>query len=358
MTQVETVKRPDMLFHLITGIQKWQENFAVIPDELYTGMLMFAHLSAEGNSDPPVDIYQLIRILHRPSHEWGIQCLQNDYPEHSPLLDEAVGLVADTDEFMNRYISPQDAEQQNMYDILKYCREDSRQLQDEYTAIRTFLSEPQHAVITARELNEFVENFQDFELINLIRNCYQEITQELPKFRKCPHCGWTMEYKHDRWRCNKEDICHSLADMEILAPFEFGKQRVFRLKPGIQRFVLLPGISELRLAKRLRKKGYEVDLYPNIDTFDLSVRQAGREFFLDVKDFKDPRTLANFFNEQSASYLEKYQDQCLIVVPRYRGLLFHEYKKRAEMYMSETARYYIRIVMENEVEQVLEDVFW
>lgn len=86
MTQVETVKRPDMLFNLITGIQKWQGNFGVIPDELYTGMLMFAHLSAEGNSDPPVDIYQLIRILHRPSHEWGIQGLHNDYPEHSLFL--------------------------------------------------------------------------------------------------------------------------------------------------------------------------------------------------------------------------------------------------------------------------------
>lgn len=357
MVNVETVKRPVMLFYLITGIQKWQHNYGVIPDELYQGMLMFAHLTAEGNPDPPVDLYQLIRTLHRPSQEWGIPDLENDYPEHAPLLEEAIGLVADTDEFMNRYISPQDAEQQNMYDILKYCREEDRQLQTEYTAIRTFLSEPQHAVITARELNEFVEDFQDSELINLIRHCYQEITQELPNFRKCPHCGWTMEYKNDRWRCNKEDICHSLADMEILESFEFGKQRILRLNPGIQRFVLLPGISELRMAKRLRRKGYEVELYPNVDTFDLSVRQADREFFLDVKDFKDPRTLANFFNEQSATYLEKYQDKCIIVVPQYRNLLFREYKKRAQMYLNETAQQYIRIVMENEIDKTLQEVF-
>ncbi|MBG9795966.1 hypothetical protein ABD76_27435 [Paenibacillus dendritiformis] len=357
MADVDKDKRQVMLFYLITGIQKWQDNFGVIPDELYTGMLRFIQLSAEGNPNPPVDLYQFVQILHKPSREWGIPNLENDYPEHAPLLEEEIGLVADTDEFMNRYISPQDAEQQNMYDILKYCREDGRQLRDEYTAIRTFLSEKQHAVISARELNDFVENFQDSELIKLIRHCYQEITQELTNFRICPHCGWTMEYKHDRWRCNKENICHSLADMEILASFEFGNQRVFRLNPGIQRFVLLPGISELRLAERLRKKGYEVEMYPNVDQFDLCVKQAGRDFFLDVKDFKDPRTLASFFNEQDASYLEKYKEHCVIVVPQYRNLLFREYRKRAQMYLNETARHCIQIVMENEVEQTLQEVF-
>ncbi|WP_195575449.1 hypothetical protein [Paenibacillus sp. 1001270B_150601_E10] len=357
MDHVETVKRPDMLFHLITGIEKWQSDYGLIPDELYMGMLMFIHLSAEGNLDPPVDLHHLLRILHKPSREWGIPGLENDYPENAPLLEEAIGLVADADEFMNRFISPQDAEQQNMYEILKYCREDGRQLQAEYTAIRTFLSDTQHAVIAARELNNFVENFQDSELIKLIRCCYQEVTQELPNFRKCPHCGWTMEHKQDRWRCNKENICRHFADMEMFESFDFGKQRVFRLIPGIQRFVLLPGISELRIAHRLRKKGYTVEMYPRVDTVDLSVSKEDKEFFLDVKDFKDPRILANFFNGQATSYLEKYKEQCVIVIPQYRNVLFREYKKRAQMYLNEKARDYIRIVMENEVDQVLQEVF-
>ncbi|MEC0136457.1 hypothetical protein P4H94_06100 [Paenibacillus macerans] len=352
------IKPSDMLFHLITGIQKWQNNFGVIPDELYKGMLMFIQLSSELNTDPPVDLYHLMQILHKPSQEWGISDLKNDYPEQAPLLDKFVGLVADTDEFLNRFISPQDAEQQHMYDILKYCRDESRSLQAEYTMIRSFLSDPEHAVIAARELSQFVDAFQDPDLVNLIRSCYQEVTKDLSNYRKCPHCGWTMEYRNDRWRCNKEDVCHLLVDMEVLEPFLFGKQRVFRLTPGIQRFVLLPGMSELRMAERLRKKGYEVDLYPNIDTFDLSVKQNGHEFFLDVKDFKDPQTLANYFNDQSASYLEKYLDQCFIVVPQYRDLLFRDYKKRSQMHLNDTAKQYIRIIMENEVDQRLQEVFF
>lgn len=351
-------KTSEMLFYLITGIQQWQNNYGAIPDDLYKGMLMFIQLSSEMNPNPPVDLYHLMQILYKPSQEWRIPDLMKVYPEQAPLLDNFVGLVTDADEFLNRFISPQEAEQQQMYEILKYCREESRRLQEEYTIIRTFLSDPGHAVLTSRERSDFLDRFQDVDLIQLIIACYQEITEEVSNYRKCPHCGWTMEYKHDQWRCNKEDVCRSLADMEALEPFDFGKQRVFRLIPGIQRFVLLPGMSELRMVERLQKKGYEVDLYPNIDTFDLSVRQGGRQFFLDVKDFKDPQTLANYFNEQSSSYLEKYLDQCYIVIPQYRDLMFRNYKKRAEVYLNDTAQRYIRIIMENELERRLQEVFF
>lgn len=350
-------KTHDTLLSLITGINKWQGNYGKIPDELYKGMLLFIEQTAASTDQPPVDLYHLLKILHRPSKEWGIPDLQDYYPEDAPLLEEFIGLTPDADEFLNRYVSPQDAEQQTMYEILMYCREEYRQLQQEYGRIRTFLSNPQNAVVTSFQLSQFADTFLDIQLTNLIKQCYEEITPMMANFRKCPHCGWTLEYKNDRWRCNKEDICHLLADFELISSFDFGRERVLRLIPGIQRFVLLPGISELRIAERLIRKGYQVELYPNVDEYDLLVSEDGKTIFLDVKDFRDPRTLANFFNHQSPAYLEKYKNKCLIVVPNYRSQLFASYRERSMNLLNEIAREYIEMIMEKEIESTLKKVF-
>ncbi|OMD42670.1 hypothetical protein [Paenibacillus odorifer] len=350
-------KTHDTLLFLIIGINKWQGNYGKIPDELYKGMLLFIEQTAASKAQPPVDLFHLLQVLHHPSREWGIPDLQDYYPEDAPLLEEFIGLTPDADEFLNRHISPQDAEQQYMYEILMYCREEDRQLQQDYTRIRTFLSNPYNAVITSFKLSEFAENFSDLHLTNLIKQCYEEITPVVANYRKCPHCGWTLEYKNDRWRCNKENICHLLADFESLSPLDFDKERVLRLLPGIQRFVLLPGMSEVRIAERLIRKGYEVELYPNVDEYDLSISQDGKRIFLDVKDFRDPRSLANFFNHQTPTYLEKYKNQCLIVVPQYRSELFASYRERSMALLNETAREYIKMIMENEIESTLKKVF-
>lgn len=350
-------KTHDTLLSLITGINKWQGNYGKIPDELYKGMLLFIEQTAASKAQPPVDLYHLLQTLHHPSKEWGIPDLQDYYPEEAPLLEEFIGLTPDADEFLNRHVSPEDAEQQTMYEILMYCREEGRQLQQEYARIRTFLSNPHHAVITSFQLSEFAETFPDIQLTNLIKQCYEEITPRIANYRKCPHCGWTLEYKNDRWCCNKEDICHLLADFELMTSFDFGKERVLRLLPGIQRFVLLPGLSELRIGERLTRKGYQVELYPNVDEYDLVVSEDGQSIFLDVKDFRDPRTLANFFNHQSPAYLEKYKNKCLIVVPNYRSQLFPSYRERSMNLLNETAREYIEMIMENEIESTLKKVF-
>ncbi|KJD42904.1 hypothetical protein [Paenibacillus terrae] len=350
-------KEQDMLLSLITGFYKWQGNYGKIPDELYKGMLLFIGQTAPSKAQPPVDLFHLLQILHRPSKEWGVPDLKECYPEDAPLLEEYVGLSPQADEFLNLHISPQDAEQQNMYEILMYCKEEGRQLQQEYALIRTFLSNPQNSIITSFQLSEFAETFTDLQLTNLIKQCYEEITPIIANFRKCPNCGWTLEYRKDRWRCNKEDICHLLADFENLSSFDFGKERVLRQLPGIQRFVLLPGMSELRIAERLIRKGYEVELYPNVDEYDLSVSVNGKRVYLDVKDFRDPRTLANFFNHQTSAYLEKYKGKCLIVVPEYRSLLFASYRERSMALLNETAQEYIEMIMENEIELSLKKVF-
>lgn len=348
----------NMLLLLVRGIAAWQNNYSRIPDELYEGMMRFIALSASPHTKPPVDIHQLIRLLHKPSNEWGIPNIQNYYPENAPLLEEFIGLTAEADEFLNMYISPQDAEQQCMFNILKFCRQKGTELQQDYVKIRTFLSNSRNAVLTFYDLSTFAAEFRHAELTELIHQCYEDVTESLVNYRICPHCGWTMEYKKDQWRCNKEDICHWLADMENLKTFDFGSNRVKRLRPGIQRYVLLPGISEIRIAERLLRRGYEVELYPNLDEYDLSVRKNDRLIYLDVKDFRDPSTLANFFNSQSASYLEKYHEKCYIVVPKYRNDRYPMYVDRSMNRLIEPAKDFIRMITEKELNVMLKEALY
>ncbi|MFC0215223.1 hypothetical protein ACFFK0_22790 [Paenibacillus chartarius] len=346
-------KIQDMLYFLIVGLQKWQKNYSQIPEELHKGMLMFVHESAHSGSEIPVDLHRLLQTLHRPSNEWGIQRLAEFYPAEAALLEEFIGITPDAEDFLNTYISPLEAEQKHMFAILQYCRDESRNLQEEYIQIRTFLSRPQNAVLSSFQLAQFAESFRDRELGNLVRQCYEEVTTQIVNYRKCPNCGWTLEYIYDQWRCNKENICHLLANFEKVDYFNFENERIFRLLPGVQRYVLLPGISEMKIADTLVRKGYQVELYPNVDEYDLAVSLNDKKVFLDVKDFKDPGTLANFFNQKPESYLEKYGEQVYVVIPAYRNDLYNSYGKRVSMLLKDDAKKFIKIIMENELEQML-----
>ncbi|GAA0404195.1 hypothetical protein [Paenibacillus motobuensis] len=351
-------KIQDMLYYLIIGLQKWSDQYSQIPEELHKGMLMFIEEAARSGGKIPTDLHSLLQILHEPSREWGIEGLVEYYPEEASLVEEFIGITPDAEDFINTYISPDEAQQRNMYTILKFCRDESRNLQTEYTQIRTFLSQPMNAVLSAFQLAQFAESFRDRELSILIRHCYEEITSDLANYRKCPHCGWTLEYKQGQWRCNKEDICHALADFERLTQYDYRDERVYRLLPGIQRYVLLPGLSELKLADSLQRKGYEVALYPNIDEYDLAVSQDNHRILLDVKDFKSPWMLANYFNQKQLSYLEKYEEQVFVVVPKYREVVYPSYGKRTSGFLKESTRKFIRIIMEHEVEDKLKEAFF
>jgi len=350
----------DMLYYLIIGLQQWTKNYDRVPEELHRGMLMFVQEVGRSGAEIPTDLYRLLQILHKPSCDWGIQGLTEYYPGESPLIEEFIGITPDAEDFINTYISPDEAQQKNMMAILQFCRDENRNLHAEYTRIRTFLSMPQNAVLSALQLAQFAESIRDRDLSVLVRQCYEEVTLQMEYYCKCPHCGWTLTYKHDRWRCNKENICHSLTDFEKFDLFNFKDERVFRLLPGIQRYVLLPGISEMKIAEWLKQKGYGVELYPHIDEYDLAISHNDSEnrMFLDVKDFKDPRTLANFFNQKSLSYLDKYGEHVYIVIPKYRNDLYPYYSMRASALLKEDRRKLINIIMENELEKTLKKVLW
>lgn len=54
---------------------------------------------------------------------------------------------------------------------------------------------------------------------------------------------------------------------------------------GVWRFVVVPGASELRIARAAERVGAEVSLWPFLDRYDLSVRVGDEEFAVDVKEY-------------------------------------------------------------------------
>ncbi|MCX5233832.1 hypothetical protein OG824_01090 [Streptomyces prunicolor] len=63
------------------------------------------------------------------------------------------------------------------------------------------------------------------------------------------------------------------------------------LEFGVWRFVVVPGVSELRVKQRLEKLGATVELWPEMDRYDLLVQAGGKEFRIDVKEYRSPYRL-------------------------------------------------------------------
>jgi hypothetical protein len=75
------------------------------------------------------------------------------------------------------------------------------------------------------------------------------------------------------------------------------------LTRGIWRYTTVPGLPELALHDRLKKRGLKVSLWPGLDAYDLLVEagpKRGRKvpFKVDVKDYTSAMTLASLIHAQ------------------------------------------------------------
>lgn len=200
-----------------------------------------------------------------------------------------------------------------------------KKLVSDYRSIRAFLSNPNHSVITYHKLYDFVyRNVKDADLQNLVFSCYEEFVN-VTNYRKCPNCGWTLEWRKGNWRCNKEDVCHFVSDVQEFSSFGMTDEKLIRMTPGIQKYVLLPGMSEQNIAKKLSKKGYTVTMYPNIDEYDIQIELKNQVTMIDVKDYRNSWQLANYLNNLHQS---KIKSNILYVIPDYRLQMTTHYQRK------------------------------
>ncbi|MFE2040857.1 hypothetical protein ACFXAZ_07965 [Streptomyces sp. NPDC059477] len=63
------------------------------------------------------------------------------------------------------------------------------------------------------------------------------------------------------------------------------------LEFGVWRFVVVPGVSELRVKRSLEELGATVELWPQLDSYDLHVQAGDKKCQIDVKEYRSPHRL-------------------------------------------------------------------
>jgi len=342
-----------MLFYLIVGLRKWERSgFKDFPDVLKVGHHELVRLCAVEGLEAPVHIPSLIKWLKLPVREWGLEDVLEYFPEDALVIDEYGEVSLEAEEFLHIYDVSADkdleaqllhVEQGVMKKILSYARDHG--LAKDYVRIREFLSRPNHAVITTEELYMFKGKIMNESLRKMFDACYEEV-EFIANYRVCPHCGWTLTYHRGEWQCNRGTICHLLADLKDAKHFPETNKNWFRMVPGVQRYVLIPGIAEHQLADRLEKDGYKIDMYPKIDRYDLLVEKDGKSVGLDVKDHHSPF----FFARNIVETHEELDVDLYYVIPDARRREGDSgYKEIAIGELKALGRDDIRVVTEGEV---------
>ncbi|KRE50658.1 hypothetical protein [Paenibacillus sp. Soil724D2] len=344
----------NMLYQLIIGLQQWRVSPTTIPYELRKGQLILVKMRLFSNEPVPSDIPSLIRFLQQPVSAWKIDLTNVAFPQDASLLIRQMGLSPEAMDFLQDYQLPYETHQKEVYEILKYCRQAEPPLTETYRQIRTFLSSPANAIITGVQLHSFARSIRDSELSKRILACYEPISNDVTYFRKCNRCGWTLHFHNHQWRCGVEDICGQLESRGEPMELENSREMLYHLKEGVHRYTLLPGLAEIQLANRLIKKGYKVEMYPDVDRYDLAVHESDQVIFFDVKDYRNPYSLAAYFNQLDSSSLKKYKEERVyIVVPSYRKRSYRQYIRQVLNSLEPSIRKDIKIIDERAVLRIV-----
>lgn len=349
---LQTREVKEMIYSIAKGLAQWEKKgWTEIPETLYKGQLLFMKNSLHSNM-PPNNVFDLIKLLHEPAEKWGVAGVENFISGDSTFLVEGFGLSIDIEDFLEEYISPEEFDQSVMKEILHYCRKYG--LDEGYRKVRSIVASPDNAVLTYVRLRSILFSIKDNTLKQLLEKCYEQVPHSVDNYKKCPYCGWTVSFVKGRWRCSKEQICGYFQSFERLEAYGFSKdEMVYRVRPGIQRYVLLTGMIEENICKRL--KGYDAILYPNIDEFDIRINVNDTLIDLDVKDYRSPKMLANAFNNKDVRDLEKYHKNAYIIIPNYRLKKNSNYKELLCSSLNKEASSYIQIMTERELFNCLKE---
>ncbi|SER91342.1 hypothetical protein SAMN05216188_117110 [Lentzea xinjiangensis] len=276
-----------------------------------TGVIM----EALGPGRAPASPYALIEALHRPlrhllsfvpnldDHLGAVQLLSDDR-----LTDHAYDIAVEFAGLLGRLTGPGE--------LPSWARARADQTQHEaFGALKE--SGDQKTYVRARK---FVIEFpagKDDELRKALRTtgarCRVEYTdlsvdQKYPSggdefWWGCPVCRYPMAVTGKNVRCRYRphralyQVAGGRGTPRLLvkngeekvppAPEALPASGVRCVDSGVWRFIVVPGATELRLAKVLETASrQEVSLWPQLDSYDLLVTIAGKPFGFDVKEYR------------------------------------------------------------------------
>lgn len=277
------------------------------------------------------------------------------------ILTESFKLAPKLNEILDD-VHIYEKQQEMMRDVLVKIRQDIEEIETKqyrYELIRTFIS--QNCLVTQLDIEKVLKRGLTHELLNDVKAMYPLYQVVKDEVTCCPVCHRIVEEE----KCS--EICHYYIKRKNLEFYQRKlehKRRYFYLCEGIYRYTLMPSIGELHIFNRLKsliKEEGEVQLYPDIDEYDIEIKLCGKIYKLDVKDYKDPMGLVqNFKAEHAASkMMSRHKIKTYVVIPNHRVDIYD--KGINKSYMREVEQLFdnllpeIKVISENKLYKIIKN---
>ena len=230
-------------------------------------------------------------------------------------------------------------QQEMMKDILVKIRNSLEEMDTKeyrYRLIRQFVSE--HYLVDQLTFENELEHKITKELFNAVQQMYLPYQVLKEEVTCCPICHRIVEEE----KCH--EICHYYMKKEktVFSQIRLQpKRKYLYLCDGVYRYTLMPAIGENRIFNQLKlmigEEG-EIQLYPNVDEYDIEVELNNKVYQLDVKDFQDPMQLAHKFKEENdiSKMMSTHKRKRYLVIPTHRIEIYN--KAANKSYINETKK--------------------
>ncbi|MFB2879917.1 hypothetical protein [Floridanema aerugineum] len=307
------------------------KNPAVYPPQLQLGVDKIALTCLIEKIPNPIQGVPdfLSRWAQLPLKNWGFNI---DFPteewhdkqliEHQKPSDFCIEIAADYSEEGGKF------QNQVINEVMLKSAEDH----DLYTRFRRYLIE--NPVITNGKLS--VDRILDFkEVQKILRISYEEAPESYRvdgKFYCCGHCGGLMYLTDkDELKCENKH-CEQQKKAKVVFPADKDEE-VFWLKKDLRYFIHRPGKAELRLEEKLKELNLQVQLYPELDKYDLHLVFPDQTIWaVDVKFWESAYNLAKKVNQPIRSLKHQPYHQAFFVFP-------DEIKSYGQEYLQEFRSY-------------------
>ncbi len=305
-------------------IRKTSSDDLPLPKSLMLGWdyLSATFIRAAQVTEQPVGVDELYAWCAKPLSEWpfsGSFISEAGFNQTDRLIDldllnaDNCGLTSLCEDWARSRLDARSEidEERIMPAIRDICRTASRG-QKIYTDVREFIIT--HPVVSESDLDEFCQDLPTgiFNLLSAEGGAYVPVPSSLTwkdRFHVCPYCG-SILMPTDAIAPSGSDVCHERRCRDKRkrpAQVIEANGRVRRLINGMRRYVAEAGKSEIRLKEQLTESGIQVELWPDLDAYDLLLTFPNNQrWAIDVKDWVDPIALGLYVSRRGPSAIPNH----------------------------------------------------
>ena len=198
----------------------------------------------------------------------------------------------------------------------------------------------------------------------IIQNFYVSVGNKKLSKEFCPYCGNPLTNEH----LETSKVCRHFKQTDfffkpITKSFDITEE-VYCFDEKVVKSIVIPNIGEQRLRNLLLTIPgvIEVVMYPYFDSYDLKVVTKTRTFWIDVKDYQYPRSLAQYFAKeykQAQKLLRPRQtdirpEDVFLLIPKHRiEISSDQYLKRLRTNLENRNLSRIKVISEGDFIKLL-----